>query len=140
MRFISLVKANESSEAGNPPSPALMQAIGKLAEEMARAGVLLGMEGLLPSSHGARIRLADGKLTVIDGPFTEAKELVGGYAILQAASKEEAIEHGRRFLALHAEVLGSSYQGELELRELFDAPGPEAASPAALCAQDASGA
>lgn len=125
MRFITMVKAGADYEAGAPPTPELMDAIGKLAEESARAGVLLEMGGLLPSATGARVRVSRGKLTVTDGPFSEAKELIGGYAILQVGSREEAIEHGKRFMALHAEVLGPSYEGELEIRQLADfEPGP----------------
>ena len=118
MRFISMVK---TAEAG-PPGPALMGAIGKLAQEMAQSGVLAEMGGLLPSARGARMRLARGGITVTDGPFTESKELVGGYAIFDVRSKAEAIELGRRFLSVHADILGPEYEMELELRELFDPP------------------
>jgi hypothetical protein len=120
MRFMTLVKADKDYEAGVPPSDELMAAIGKLAEEMTKAGVMLESGGLLPSSKGARVRVAGGKLSVTDGPFAEAKELVGGYAILQAKSKEEAIELAKRFMRVHAQVLGSSYEGECEVRQLFD--------------------
>lgn len=122
MRFMTLVKADKAYEAGAPPSNELMAAIGKLSEEMMKAGVLLETGGLLPSSKGARVRVAGGKLTVTDGPFAEAKELVGGYAILQAKSKEEAIELAKRFMGVHGEVLGPSYEGECEVRQLFDPP------------------
>jgi hypothetical protein len=120
MRFMTLVKADKNYEAGVPPSNELVAAIGKLGEEMAKAGVMLEMGGLLPSSKGARVRAAGGKLTVTDGPFTEAKELVGGYAILQTKSKEEAIELARRFMRVHMDVLGPSFEGECEVRQLFD--------------------
>ena len=76
----------------------------------------------MPSSQGARLRLAGGKLTVTDGPFAEAKELIGGYAIVQAKSKEEAIELGKNFLKVHEEVLGLSYEGECEVRQMYDGP------------------
>jgi hypothetical protein len=114
-----MVKADKSSEAGTPPSPELMAAIGKLTEEMIKAGVVLETGGLAPSSKGARLRLGNGKVTVTDGPFTEAKEVIGGYAIIQARSKEEAIVWGTRFLDTHAQVLGPSYETELEIRQLF---------------------
>ncbi len=120
MRFMMLVKADANYEAGLPPSAELMAAIGKLTEESAKAGVLVEAGGLLPSSKGARLRLARGKLTVIDGPFTEAKELIGGYAIFQLTSKAEAIELSERFLRVHEEILGPSYEGELEIRQLAD--------------------
>jgi hypothetical protein len=74
----------------------------------------------MPSSQGARLRLAGGRLTVTDGPFAEAKELIGGYAVIQAKSKEEAIELGKNFLKLHEEVLGLSYEGECEVRRMYD--------------------
>ena len=120
MRYMMLVKGDKDYEAGRPPSPELMAAIGKLSEEMARAGILLESGGLLPSSEGAKVRVRGGKLAVTDGPFSEAKELIGGYAILQAKSKDEAIELGKRFMKVHADVLGPSYDGELEIRRLFD--------------------
>jgi hypothetical protein len=89
--------------------------MGKLIEEMAKEGTLLATEGCQPSSKGARVRLSGGKLTVIDGPFVETKELIGGFAIIQAKSKEEAIELTKRFL----KVAGD---GETEIRLLHDAP------------------
>ena len=122
MRFMMIVKADKNYESGAPPKPELMAAIGKLSEEMIKAGVLLDIGGLLPSSKGARINVNQGKLTVTDGPFSEAKELIGGYAILQVKSKEEAIERGRRFMQLHADVLGPSYDGELEIRQMPEMP------------------
>ena len=122
MRFMMLVKADKSYEAGAPPKPELMAAIGELSEEMIKAGVLLDMGGLLPTSKGALINVRKGKLTVTDGPFSEAKEVIGGYAVLQCKSKEEAIERGRRFMQLHADMLGPSYDGELEIRQMPDVP------------------
>lgn len=119
MRFMSMVKSAE----GAPPTPELMAAIGQLAQEMAQAGVLVEMGGLAPSVRGARIRLAAGTVTVSDGPFTEAKELVGGYAVFDVASKAEAVELGRRFVQVHADVLGPGHVMELEIRELFGPPG-----------------
>jgi len=85
-------------------------------EEMTKAGVLLATEGCQPSSKGARVRISSGKFTVTDGPFPETKELIAGFALIQAKSKEEAIEWGKRFL----KVMG---EGETEIRELFDGPG-----------------
>jgi len=119
MRFISMVKSAESG----PPSPELMAAIGKLAQEMGQAGVLIEMGGLAPSARGARIRLSRGALTVVDGPFTESKELVGGYAVFRVGSKAEAVELGRRFMQVHADILGPEHVMELEIRELADPPG-----------------
>lgn len=121
MRFMMLVKADEKNSG--PPSPELLAGIDKLVQDVTRSGgELLETGGLLPSAMGAKIRAGRGKLTVTDGPFTEGKELVGGYAIFRFDSKKEAIEQGKRFMQLHIDVMGSSYQGELEIRQLLDAP------------------
>ena len=120
MRFMMIVKADPSYEAGRPPDPALLAAGGKLSEKMAKAGVLLQSGGLLPSSKGARVRASGGKLTVTDGPFAETKEIIGGFAILEAASKEEAIRLGKEFMQVHVDVLGQAYEGTLEVRPMFD--------------------
>ena len=122
MRFMMLVKANTDYEAGKPPSPALMEAIGKASVDQARAGILLEAGGLLPSSAGALVRVEKGKIKIIDGPFAEAKELIGGYAVLKASSKEEAIQMGRDFMQLHVDVLGPDFSGELEVRQMFEHP------------------
>jgi hypothetical protein len=111
MKFLSIYK---TAERGVPPSQEEMTRMGKLIEEGMKAGYLLGTEGCLPSILGARVRISSGKLTVTDGPFTEAKEVVGGFALLQANSKEEAIELAKQFL----QVAGD---GECELRQLFEA-------------------
>jgi hypothetical protein len=115
-----LVKATRESEAGIPPSAELMAAISKLAENATKRGALLVAGGLLPSSEGVRIRVNGGKTAVIDGPFTETKELIGGFAIFELASKEAALESGREFMQLHADILGPEYEGELEIRPMFD--------------------
>jgi hypothetical protein len=111
MKFLSIFKATEKA---GPPSPEEMARMGKLVEEGMKAGYLLAVEGCMPSATGARVRLSAGKVTVTDGPFTEAKEVIGGLAILQAKSKEEAIKLTRQFL----HVAGD---GECELRQLFEA-------------------
>ena len=123
MRFMMMVKADKDSEAGVPPSQELIAAIGKHTEEAIKAGIVLSNGGLLPSSMGARVRLAGGKLSVSDGPFAETKELIGGYAIVEAKSKHEAVELAKEFMKIHGDVLGSSYEGECEVRQMFD-PGP----------------
>jgi hypothetical protein len=120
MRFMLIAKATKDSDAGVPPNPKLIAAIGKLSEDMAKAGVLVDAGGLYPSAKGARIHLSGGKLTVTDGPFAEAKELIAGYAIVQTKSKAEAIELSERFWKIHAEVMGPSYEGEGEIRQLHD--------------------
>lgn len=120
MRFMMIVKADKEFEAGKPPNPELMAAIAKLADEATKRGQMVAAGGLLPSSQGVRIHVSGGKTSIIDGPFAETKELVGGFAIFDLSSKEEAIETGRQFMQVHADILGSSYEGELEIRPMFD--------------------
>lgn len=115
MRMLSLLRADASSEAGEPPSPELMERMGKFLEEVNKAGFMVSTDGLMPSSFGKRVKLADGKVTVTDGPFTESKELVASYALFDVKSMDEAVYWTRRFL----EVLG---EGECELRPII---GPE---------------
>ena len=122
MRFMMIVKATRDSEAGAPPNPELMEAVAKLADEATAQGTLITSGGLLPSSQGVRIQVVGGKTSVTDGPFAETKELVGGFAIFDLKSKEEAIEGGRKFMQLHADILGPSYEGEMEIRPMFDHP------------------
>jgi hypothetical protein len=119
MRYM-MIKATKSSEAGVPPSQELMAGMAKLTEEMMKAGVLLASDGLQPSSKGTRIRYTGGKRTVIDGPFAETKELLGGYAILRAKSKEEVIELADRAIEVH--IKAGIPEVELEIRPLFDPP------------------
>lgn len=119
MRFMSIAYATRDSEAGRMPDPRLMAAIGQLGQELAKTGVLVEMGGLAPSAQGTRFHLSNGRLTVTDGPFTEAKEIVGGYAIFDVKSKEEAVELCKRFWQVHAEILGPSYEAGGELRPLF---------------------
>jgi hypothetical protein len=111
MRFLSIYK---SVEKNVPPTPEHVANMGKLIEEGMKAGVLLATEGCLPSVLGARVRLSDGKLSVTDGPFIESKELIGGFALLQTNSKEEAIALAKKFLAVAGD-------GECEIRQLFEA-------------------
>lgn len=120
MKFMLIAKADKDSESGAMPSMELMTALDKSMEELTKAGKLIETGGLLPSSQGARVRLSGGRVTVTDGPFAEAKELIAGYAIVQVDSKEEAIELAKRFYEIHAEVLGPSYEAEGEVRQLFD--------------------
>jgi hypothetical protein len=114
MRILGMLKADPSSEAGAPPSKDLIERMGAFIEEATKAGVLAGGDGLLPSAKGKRVRLADGRITVIDGPFTESKELIASYALFEVKSMDEAVHWTRRFL----EVLG---QGECELRPITEA-------------------
>ena len=116
MKFMTLVKSTETS---GPPPQALMDAIMRLGEEATRAGAMVETGGLYPSAMGARMRLSNGKLSVTDGPFSEAKEVIGGYAVYQVQSKAEALEWTRRFLQLHQEHW-PGWEGEVELRQIFD--------------------
>jgi hypothetical protein len=113
MRFIVMVKASESSEAGVLPSQELLLAMGKYNEELVKAGVMLAGEGLHPSSKGARVRFSGTKRTVIDGPFAETKELVAGFWIFEVKSKEEAIEWVKRAPNPMLE------ESEIEIRQIF---------------------
>src|SRR5216110_1036653 len=116
MRFMMIVKANKDSEAGVMPSDELISAMTKYNEELAKAGVLLDLAGLQPSSKGARIKFSGGKKTVIDGPFAETMELIAGYWLIQVKSREDAIEWARRITAPH----GEEHEGEVELRQIFE--------------------
>jgi hypothetical protein len=115
MRFMILLKADKNTEAGMLPSEKLLTEMGKYNEELVKAGVLLAAEGLQPSSKGARVRFSGGKRTVIDGPFTETKELIAGFWMIQVKSKAEAIEWVKRCPnPLEGEA-------EIEIRQVFEA-------------------
>ncbi len=103
MRFMSLIRIHEDDVPEGGPSPELMREMGELIEEMTKAGVLLDTAGLRPVEEGTRLRWEHGRLSVTDGPFAESKEFIGGYALLQAKSKEEAVEWTKRFLKIHGE-------------------------------------
>jgi hypothetical protein len=122
MRFMSMVKSSENHRQGPPPQ-ALMEAMDKLGQEMTKAGVMVDMGGLLPSSMGGyRVRLSSGKLSVTDGPFTEAKEVIGGYAVFDVKSPEEAMDLTLRFMELHREHW-PEWEGETEVRQMFEGQG-----------------
>jgi hypothetical protein len=116
MRFMIIVKATKDSEAGVMPEEQLIARMGKYHEELARAGMLVDASGLQASSKGWRIRYSGDKTTYVDGPFAETKELIAGYTIIQAKSREEAIEWTRRFP--NPAVDGKA--GEIEVRQLFE--------------------
>lgn len=117
MRFLSMIRIQEGT--GQVPSEQLMRDMGQLIEELTRSGQLVSTAGLRPTAEGVRVRLhRGGKLSVSDGPFTETKEVIGGYAILEAKSKDEALELTRRFLRVH----GDDWDLECEVRQL---DGPE---------------
>ena len=111
MRFMMMVKADKNTEAGVLPDEKQLADMAKFNEEMVKAGVMLAGEGLQPSSKGARVRFADGKPSVTDGPFTEAKELVAGFWLIQVKSKAEALEWAKRVPFV---------DGEIEIRQVFE--------------------
>lgn len=115
MRFMIIVKATADSEAGIMPDEKLITAMADYHEELVKAGVLLDASGLKPSSKGWRIRYSGGKRTLVDGPFTESKEIVAGYTLIQVKSREEAIEWAKRFPPPHGDE-----EGEIEVRELYE--------------------
>jgi hypothetical protein len=114
MRFMMLVKSAENS---GPPPKALMDAIGKMAEEATKAGLMLQSGGLAPTAMSSRVRLSQGKLTTIDGPFAESKEVVGGFAVFEFKSREEAIESAVNFMELHKQHW-PGWDGETEVRQI----------------------
>ncbi len=115
MKFMMIVKHAENQ---GPPPKSLMDAIAKLAEEEAKAGTMLGNGALTGTAQGTRVRLSGGKISVIDGPFTEAKEVIGAYAQFELNSKEEAIEGAVRFMELHKQHW-PGWEGETEVRQMY---------------------
>ena len=115
MRFMIIVKADKNTEAGVLPDQKLLEDMGRFNEELVNAGVMLAGEGLQPSSKGARVRFSGTKRTVVDGPFSEAKELIAGYWIWQVKSKEEAIEWVKRC------PNPTGAESEIEIRQIFEA-------------------
>ncbi|HXZ10389.1 MAG TPA: YciI family protein [Paraburkholderia sp.] len=116
MRFMIMVRANATSEAGEmPEDDTIFAAMATYHEELAKAGVLLDASGLQPTSRGWRVRYSGGKGTVIDGPFAETKELIAGYTLIQVRSREEAMEWARRFPAPFGKE-----DGEIEVRQLYE--------------------
>ena len=119
MRYMVIVKGSENFAASGPPPAALMEAIDRLAEEGAKKGTLVSFGGLHPTSSGARMRIAKGELVTTDGPFTESKEVIGGFSILSVASREEALEEARTFVELHR-VHWPGWEGEIEIRQMYE--------------------
>jgi len=122
MRFMMIVKHAENQ---GPPPKELMDAIAKLAEDDAKTGTMLGSGGLKSTTQGAAVRLSKGRVTVIDGPFTEAKEIIGGYAQFELKSKEQAVESAVAFMELHKKYW-PGWEGETEIREMY---GPDEVIP-----------
>jgi hypothetical protein len=123
MRFMYLVK---SDQPFGPPTPELMEAMGKLAEEEIKAGRMLDNGGLMPIHMGAQVTLKDGKINVIDGPFVEAKEVVGGYAVFELRDNEEALASALKFMQLHKDHM-PGWEGTCEIRAFASPPHPQAA-------------
>jgi hypothetical protein len=123
MRFMMIVKANKDSEAGAMPSEEMIATMGRFNEELLRAGILVDLSGLQPSSKGFRVKFSGGKRTIVDGPFAESKELIAGYWVINVKSREEAMEWAKRVPA--PEPNG---EGEIEVRQFFEledfAPSP----------------
>ena len=115
MKFMMIVKASKESEAGIMPGEDLLSAMGKYNEELMKAGVLLDLAGLQPSSKGARIKFSGSKRSIIDGPFAETKELIAGYWIIQVKSTDEAMEWAKRAPAPH-----EGQECEIEIRQFFE--------------------
>ena len=119
MRYMVIVKGPENLAGFGPPPVALMEAIEKNIEEGMKKGTLVSFGGLLPTSSGARMRIANGKITTTDGPFTEAKEVIGGFSILNVGSREEALEEVRQFSELHR-IHWPKWEGEIEVRQMYE--------------------
>src|SRR5215211_734243 len=119
MRYMMIVKGDENFAASGPPAMELFEAIGKLGEEAAKAGKMVSFGGLQHSSKGATVRLKAGKIITTDGPFTESKELIGGFTIMNLASKEEAIAEAQKFMELHRR-LWPSWEGVTEVRPMME--------------------
>ena len=119
MRYLMIVKGDENLDRSGPPPQALFEAIDKLGQEAAKSGKIVSMGGLRHTADGARVRINNGKLTITDGPFTEAKEVIGGFSIMYLASKEEAIEEARKFMELHR-IHWPQWNGETEVRAMYE--------------------
>jgi hypothetical protein len=118
MKYLSFIRHSEKYRESGPP-PALLEAMGKFVEKSLKEGVLVDTGGLLPSKDGVRIRIQSGKITVTDGPFSESKEVIGGWAILNTETKAEAIRIAKEFMELHRQYW-PEFDGESELRPMFD--------------------
>jgi hypothetical protein len=119
MRYMMIVKGSERLAASGPPPAALVEAIGRLCEEAVKKGTMVAFGGLAPSASGARMRIANGTIATTDGPFTESKEVIGGFSIFNVASKEAALEETRTFMELHR-VHWPDWEGEIEIRLMYE--------------------
>jgi hypothetical protein len=119
MRYMMIVKASENFAASGPPPAALIEAIDRLGKEAVRNGTMVSFGGLKPTSAGARIRITNGTIVTTDGPFIETKEVIGGFSIMNVASKAEALEAARTLMELHR-VHWPNWEGETEIRQMYD--------------------
>jgi hypothetical protein len=119
MRYMIIVTGSENLAASGPPPAALIEAIDRLSEEATKKGTLVSFGGLQPTSSGARMRVTNGKIITTDGPFTESKEVIGGFSIINVASKEAALEETRNFMELHR-VHWPKWEGEVEIRLMYE--------------------
>lgn len=120
MKYFTFIRSSEA-ERDTPPPPALMEAMGQFIERCSKDGTLVDTGGLRPSKDGARVRLAKGKITVTDGPFSESKEVIGGWAILEAKSKADAVRMATEFMELHRKHW-PGFEGESEVRPIEQGP------------------
>ncbi len=118
MKYLTFIRHSESYRSSPPPA-ALLDAMGKFVEQSFKDGTLVDTGGLLPSKDGVRLRLANGKITVTDGPFSESKEVIGGWAIVKAGSKADALRVATEFMELHRKYW-PGFEGEAEVRPMFD--------------------
>lgn len=132
MRYMMMIKGNADYEAGRPPPQAVVDGMRKLTEEMVRNGQLVDSGGLLPSSQGLRIRLANGKRAVLDGPFAETKEVVGGYAIVEARSRYEALALAQRVVDIHVDAGIRDLEMEIRPFSLCTPDAPAGEAPGAI--------
>jgi hypothetical protein len=119
MRYMFIVRGSENFAASGPPPAALVEAIERLGKEATKNGKMVSFGGLQPTSSGARMRITKGKIVTTDGPFTESKEVIGGFSIFNLASKEEALEEARKFTELHR-VHWPNWEGEIEIRQMYE--------------------
>ena len=119
MRYMVIVTGSESLAASGPPPAALIEAIDRLSEEATKKGTLVSFGGLQPTSSGTRMRVTNGRIVTSDGPFTESKEVIGGFSIINVASKEAALEEARNFVELHR-VHWPKWEGEIEIRLMYE--------------------
>ena len=119
MRYMFIVKGSESLAASGPPPAALIEAIERLGEEATKNGKMVSFGGLKPTSSGARMRITAGTIVTTDGPFSESKEVIGGFSILNVASREEALQEARTFMELHR-VHWPGWEGEIEIRRMYE--------------------